>query len=183
MLPGRALIGSHAGFEQHSFSRFRRLWADQSRVDGNLGTAQRVLNHGALSAEITMGGYPRIKARLFVAAAAAMLTLSLPVDAQIPSTSGAAPSQSAETVNLTMEQRHIIKEIIVKEMKIDPPQEQGAKVPMTVGAVVPSGIPLKPMPVEVAAKVPQVKSHSFVVKDDKVLIIDPKDNRVAALIQ
>ena len=52
-----------------------------------------------------------------------------------------------------------------------------------VGEVVPSGIPLKPMPVEVASKVPQVKSHSILVKDDKVLIIDPKDNRVAALIQ
>src|SRR4051812_28458875 len=131
-----------------------------------------------------MGGHQRIKARLFVAAAAVMLTLSLPVDAQIPSTSGAAPSQqTAETVNLTMEQRHIIKEIIVKDMKIEPPQDQVAKVPMTVGEVVPSGIPLKPMPVEVAAKVPQVKAHSFLVKDDKVLIIDPKDSRVAALIQ
>jgi len=133
-----------------------------------------------------MGGHQRIKARLFVAAAAVTLTLCLPVDAQIPSTSGAAPSQqTAETVNLTMEQRHIIKEIVVKDMKIEPPQEQSqvAKVPMTVGEVVPAGIPLKPMPVEVSSKVPQVKSHSILVKDDKVLIIDPKDNRIAALIQ
>ena len=132
-----------------------------------------------------MGGQHPIKGRLFVAAAAAMLTLSLPVEAQIPSTSGSAPraQQTAETVNLTMEQRHIIKEIIVKDMKIAPPQDQAAKVPSAVGEVVPSGIPLQPMPVEVAAKVPQVKAHSFLVKDDKVLIIDPKDNKVAALIE
>lgn len=132
-----------------------------------------------------MAGHNRIRARLYVAAAAAMLTLSLPVEAQIPSTSGAAPSHSAETVNLTMEQRHIIKEIVLKDMKIEPPQQPGqiAKVPLAVGDVVPAGIPLKPMPVEVASKVPQVKSHSILVKDDKVLIIDPKDNRVAALIQ
>ena len=133
-----------------------------------------------------MGGHQRIKARLFLAAAAVMLTLSLPVDAQIPNTSGAAPSQqTAETVNLTMEQRHIIKEIVLKDMKIEPPpeQSQAAKVPMTVGEVVPAGIPLKPMPVEVSSKVPQVKSHSILVKDDKVLIIDPKDNRISALIQ
>jgi len=132
-----------------------------------------------------MDGHHRTKARLFVAAAAAMLTLSLPVEAQIPSTSGTAPSHSAETVNLTMEQRHIIKEIVLKDMKIEPPEQESqvAKVPMKVGDVVPSGIPLKPMPVEVGAKVPQVKSHSIVVKDDKVLIVDPKDNRVAALIQ
>ena len=130
-----------------------------------------------------MAGHHRIKARLFVAVAAAVLTLSLPVEAQIPSTSGTAPSQSAETVNLTMEQRHIIKEIVLKDMKIAPPQDQVAKVPAVVGEVVPSGIPLQPMPVEVAAKVPQVKSHSILVKDDKVLIIDPKDNRIAALVQ
>ena len=133
-----------------------------------------------------MSGQHRIKARLFVTAAAAMLTLSMPVDAQIPSTSGSAPAsqQTAETVNLTMEQRHIIKELIVKDMKIAPPQDQAAaKVPSTVGQVVPSGIPIQPMPVEVAAKVPQVKTHSILVKDDKVLIIDPKDNKIAALIE
>jgi len=49
--------------------------------------------------------------------------------------------------------------------------------------VVPSGIPLQPMPVEVSAKVPQLKSHSFLVKDDKVVVVDPKDNKVAALIE
>ncbi len=130
-----------------------------------------------------MSGQHRMKARLFVTAAAAMLTLSMPVVAQIPSTSGSAPASHAETVNLTMEQRHIIKELIVKDMKIDPPQDQAAKVPSAVGEVVPSGIPLQPMPVEVAAKVPQVKAHSFLVKDDKVLIIDPKDNKIAALVE
>ena len=131
-----------------------------------------------------MGGEHPMKTRLLVAAAAAMLTLSMPVVAQIPSTSGSAPSsQTAETVNLTMEQRHVIKEIIVKDMKIAPPPDQAAKVPSAVGEVVPSGIPLQPMPVEVSAKVPQVKSHSFLVKDDKVLIIDPKDNKIAALVE
>jgi hypothetical protein len=39
------------------------------------------------------------------------------------------------------------------------------------------------MPVEVSAKVPQVKSHSFIVKDDKVVIVDPKDNKIAALVE
>ena len=126
----------------------------------------------------------RISTAIFVGTTAAILMLALPVEAQIPAQAPAAPVvKPADTVSLTMEQRHIIKEIIVKDMKVDPPQDQVAKVPMTVGEVVPSGIPLKPMPVEVASKVPQVKTHSFLVKDDKVLIIDPKDNRIAALIQ
>ena len=124
----------------------------------------------------------RASTAIFVGITAAVLTLVLPVEAQVPST--APVVKPADHVNLTMEQRHIIKEIVLKDMKIEPPEQgQVAKVPMTVGEVVPAGIPLKPMPVEVAAKVPQVKSHSILVKDDQVLIIDPKDNRIAALIQ
>jgi len=115
-----------------------------------------------------------------LAALAAFLTLALPVSAQVPSLQS---QQTQETVNLTMEQRHVVKEIIVKDMKIEPPADQQAKVPTTVGQVVPSGIPIQPMPVEVSAKVPQLKSHSFLVKDEKVVIIDPKDNRVAALVE
>ena len=79
-----------------------------------------------------------------------------------------------------MEQKHVIKEIILKDLKIAPQQ---ASVPTEVGKVIPTGIPLQPMPVEVSAKVPQLKAHSFVVKDDKVIIVDPKDNKVAALVE
>jgi hypothetical protein len=139
-----------------------------------------------------MNGNHRIRARLFVVAAAAALTLSMPVIAQVPSpspsTPGGAPlyspsQPSVESVNLTMEQRHVIKELIVKDMKIAPPADQAAKVPTDVGAVVPAGVPLQPMPVEVSAKVPQLKAHSFIVRDGKVVIVDPKDNKVAALVE
>ena len=122
----------------------------------------------------------RISTAILVGMTAAVLTLVLPVEAQVPST--APVVKPADTVNLTMEQRHIIKEIIVKDMKITEPQDQAAKVPTKVGDTVPAGIPLKPMPVEVSSKIPQLKSHSYLVRDDKVVIVDPKDNKVAALI-
>jgi hypothetical protein len=121
----------------------------------------------------------------FVSVTAAVLMLVLPVEAQVPATtpSTAPLMKQQETVNLTMEQRHIIKEIILKDLKVTEPADQAAKVPTNVGDTVPAGIPLQPMPVEVSAKIPQIKSHSFLVKDDKVVIIDPKDNKVAALIE
>ena len=125
----------------------------------------------------------RTCAGLFVLAAAAVMTFALPVDAQMSNTPAPAVApvvRPTETVNLTMEQKHVIKEIILKDLKV---QEQTASVPMEVGKTVPSGIPLQPMPVEVSAKVPQLKSHSFVVKDDKIVIVDPKDNKVAALVE
>ena len=122
----------------------------------------------------------RITAAILSGITAAVLTLVLPVEAQVPSTVPVV--KPADTVNLTMEQRHVIKEIIIKDMKITEPQDQAAKVPTKVGDTVPAGIPLKPMPVEVSSKIPQLKSHSYLVRDDKVVIVDPKDNKVAALI-
>jgi hypothetical protein len=127
----------------------------------------------------------RLSTALFVGATAAILTLVLPVEAQVPAgaPSTAPAAKPADTVNLTMEQRHIIKEIILKDLKVAEPADQAAKVPTAVGETVPAGIPLQPMPVEVSAKVPQLKAHSFLVKNDKVIVIDPKDNKVAALIE
>ena len=123
----------------------------------------------------------RITTACFVGATAAVLMLALPVEAQVPSSAPAVTPQ--ETVKLTMEQKHIIKEIIIKDMKTEQPQDQAAKVPTKVGETVPAGIPLQPIPVEVSAKIPQIKTHSFIVKDDKVVIIDSKDNKVAALVE
>ncbi len=123
----------------------------------------------------------RIKTAFQVGITAAILTLALPVVAQVPST--APVVKPADSVNLTMEQRHVIKEIIVKEMKIAEAPDQAAKVSTQVGDTIPAGIPLQPMPVEVSAKIPQLKAHSFIVKGDQVVIVDPKDNKVAALVE
>lgn len=128
-----------------------------------------------------MSDRSRIATAFAFGISAAVFTLALPVEAQVPAT--APVVKPADTVSLTMEQRHIIKEIIVKDLKIAEPQDHAAKLPTQVGETIPSGIPLQPMPVEVSAKVPQIKSHSFIVKDDKVIIVDPKDNKVAALIE
>lgn len=109
---------------------------------------------------------------LAIAAATAMALIALPVGAQT------LPPQ--DQVDLTMEQRHVIKEIILKDLKVAP---QTAEVPTKVGEAVPAGIPLQPVPVEVSAKIPQIKAHSFIVKDDAVLIVDPKDNKIAAKVE
>lgn len=122
---------------------------------------------------------------VFLAAATAGVvpTFGLSALAQVPAPPNTNQvERSAEAVDLTMEQRHIIKEIIIKAMKIEPQPHTGS-VPTRVGSTVPAGIPLQPMPVEVTAKIPQLKTHSFLVKDAKVIVIDPKNNKVAALVE
>jgi hypothetical protein len=49
--------------------------------------------------------------------------------------------------------------------------------------VVPSGVALQPMPVEVSAKVPQVRTHSYFVTGDKIVIVDPKDNKISTVVE
>jgi hypothetical protein len=81
-------------------------------------------------------------------------------------------------LNLTMEQRYTIKEI-VKGLKVE---KDRSNAQVAVGKVVPKSIHMQPMPVEIAAKVLPIKSHLFFLKGDKVVIVDPKDNRVVEVI-
>jgi hypothetical protein len=108
---------------------------------------------------------------LAMAAGTAMALAVMPLRGQ------SLPPQ--DKIDLTMEQRHVIKEIILKDLKVAP---QTASVPTQVGQAVPAGVPLQPIPVEVSVKVPQIKTHSFIVKDNTVLIVDPKDNKIAARV-
>ena len=81
-------------------------------------------------------------------------------------------------LNLTLEQRHVIKEWI-KDMKIEP---AAAPPRPEVGEAVPQDAKLQAMPAEIGRKVPQVKTHQFLYTADSILIVDPKDHKVAEVI-
>ena len=119
----------------------------------------------------------RTMAALFAGLTAGVLTLVLPVEAQVPST--APVVKPTDTVNLTMEQRHIIKEI-VKDLKIAPAP---AKQDISLGTEVPSTIKLEPMPAQVSAKVPQIRSHLFFVEDSKIILVEAKDRKIVDVIE
>jgi hypothetical protein len=102
------------------------------------------------------------------------------VPAQTPAqTPLQAPAAISPKLNLTLEQRHVIKEII-KDMKIEP---TAVEVRAAVDEQIPQGINLQPMPGDVAQKVPQVKTHKFFVAGGEIVIVDPKDNVVAEVIK
>jgi hypothetical protein len=101
--------------------------------------------------------------------------ITLDIHAQ---TTAQEPAIVSPKVNLTLEQRYIIKEII-KNMKIEPVL---AKV-QAVGDQIPHNIRLQPMPSYVAQKAPQIKMHKFFITDKQIVIVDPKDNKVADFIK
>ncbi len=135
-----------------------------------------------------MPGYS--KTALIVLAGALGVALCVPALSQsnresgsqeIRGTDAPAIAPAPRTVNLTQEQRFIIKEIVLKDLKI---AKAGADAPETIGDAVPANIDLHPMPPELAAKVPQGKSHTFFVKpDNAIVLVSPSDRRVADVIR
>jgi hypothetical protein len=113
------------------------------------------------------------------AAALTMLVMVAPVRGQTPAAPAEAPAVPVQPkINLSLEQRHVIKEII-KDLNISPAQQN---IETTVGVTVPATIKLSPMPQVVAEKVPQVKSHLFFIESGKVVIVDPKENKIVDAI-
>jgi uncharacterized protein DUF1236 len=117
-----------------------------------------------------------------IAAVAAVLfalsSWTVQVQGQSPTTPAIAPA--ARTINLTAEQEFIIREILLKDLNV---AKAKPDAPETIGDAVPENIELHPIPPDVAAKVPQVKSHEFFVKDDKIILVSPSDRRIADVIQ
>jgi hypothetical protein len=101
--------------------------------------------------------------------AAAMLAVTPPVFGQ----------GFTRTINLTAEQRHIIKEIILKEQNV---AKADAGLSTAVGDVLPANVATHPFPADLGERVPQVKSHVFLVKGNEVIIVDPRDRTVQEVI-
>ena len=100
---------------------------------------------------------------------AALVAATLPVFGQ----------GSTRTINLTAEQRHIIKEIILKEQNI---AKADAGLKTSVGDVLPADVITHSFPQDLGEKVPQVKSHVFLVRGNEVIIVDPRDRTVQEVI-
>jgi hypothetical protein len=119
-----------------------------------------------------------MKQLVAVLGALALLTIGPIAEGQSPAQHQNVP-EATRTVNITAEQRHVIKEI-VKDLKL---QQAPADAPSTIGNAVPQSVNLQPMPADIAQKVPQVKSHLLYIKGQQVVLVDPKDNTVADVIE
>ena len=84
------------------------------------------------------------------------------------------------TINLTQEQRFIIKENL-KDLHLP---KASSNAPETIGDVVPENIELHSLPSEATRKVPQARSHLFFMKDNNaIVLVSPSDRRVADVIR
>jgi hypothetical protein len=114
-----------------------------------------------------------------VALAVVLLGAGIPVYAQAPAPQPRREMPPIPKLNLTLEQRHTIKEF-VKDVK---GQATARDVQPAIGDAIPQDINPQPMPTVVGQKIPQVRTHRFFVTGDEIVIVDPKDNKVADIIK
>jgi hypothetical protein len=87
---------------------------------------------------------------------------------------------ASRTINLTAEQRFIIKEIVLKDLNV-PKAQAGA--PESIGDPVPSGVELHDMTPALAENVPQAKSHKFYLTAHAIVLVSASDRKVADVIK
>lgn len=131
----------------------------------------KLLSFGVAAAFVTLLG-----------SAASMVQLG-PVDAS-PMNLTQAPGEplvsSSRSVKLTEEDRHTLREIILRDMKVEKAPDN---IKVSIGEAVPPGVHQQPIPTDVTRKVPQLKNNTFFVKGDEIVIVEPKDNTVADIVK
>jgi uncharacterized protein DUF1236 len=90
------------------------------------------------------------------------------------------PVITKRSVNLNEEDRHTIREIVLKDRKVQKTPENSK---VAIGEAVPQGVNLQPMPDDVTRKVPQLKNNTYFVMGEEVVIVEPKDNTVAEIVK
>jgi hypothetical protein len=95
-----------------------------------------------------------------------------------------SPSDEKETIpprsiQLTAEQDHIIKEIVLKDMHIE---QVPRSTEIKIGEKAPPNIELQTFPPLVAQKVPQVRTFKFFVTENQIAVVNPQ-NIIADIIK
>jgi hypothetical protein len=127
------------------------------------------------------GGVHAMQKLILSIAAIAALVLLAPLSAvEGQSDTEPAIAPAPRTVNLTTEQRFIIKEIVYKDLKVP---KAAAGAPESIGDPVPADVELHDMTAELGKKVPGAKSHKFYVTADAIVLVSPADRTVADVIK
>jgi hypothetical protein len=103
-----------------------------------------------------------------------------PAMGQAPKEAPAEPILPQRSIQLTAEQGHTIKEIVLKDMNVAP---AGAKAEaVKIGEKIPQGVNPQPFPESVTERVPQVRTYKFFLLDRQVVVVGPQ-NTVADILK
>ena len=113
---------------------------------------------------------------------AALLALLIAGSVPTQSLPQGAPSETAPSeINLTMDDRHILKEYLFKSSIELKHSVRG--IELERGSVVPHHVELRAFPDEVVKKVSQVKAYRFLLTENAIVIISPENRKVVEVIK
>jgi hypothetical protein len=102
-------------------------------------------------------------------------------DLRLVQSQPAEPTLSSQrTVNLNEEQRHTIRETVLKAASSD---KQPAGLKIQIGDMAPANVTTRPFPAEVSDKIPALKAHNYFIVDDEVVLVDAKDGKIADIVK
>jgi hypothetical protein len=100
--------------------------------------------------------------------------------AQAPAPGTEPMISSQRTINLTQEDRHTIKEIVLKDLNV---QKEADSVKAAIGDPAPTGVTTHEFPALLANKIPALKTHTYFVKGDEVVVVDGKAGKIADIVK
>jgi len=100
--------------------------------------------------------------------------------AQVPAPATEPTVSSQRTINLTQEDRHTIKEIVLKDLNV---QKEADSVKAAIGDPAPTGVTTHEFPALLANKIPALKTHTYFVKGDEVVVVDGKAGKIADIVK
>jgi hypothetical protein len=101
-------------------------------------------------------------------------------DTQSGTTGQGAAGSAAAAHNLTSEQRNLL---VTSVRQIDVAPVTDADISVAVGAAVPRTVELHPLPSSVIEVYPEWRPYRFIVVGDDILIVEPEDYRVLAVVE
>jgi hypothetical protein len=101
--------------------------------------------------------------------------------AQAPAPPADQPAiSSRRTINLTEEDRHTIREIVLKDLNV---RKEADSVKAAIGEAPPQGVVTYEFPSQLSSKIPQLKSHTYFVKGEEIVVVDSKAGKVADIVK
>lgn len=114
-----------------------------------------------------------------VAAAAVLLLSGASVATAASHMSNRNAAAASDTLALSSDQQQRIWKDVSRHASN---QTAPSGFDATVGTAIPSGISTYPLPRRVARDVPAVKPYRYAMLQDKVLIVNPSDNKIADVV-
>lgn len=100
--------------------------------------------------------------------------------AQAQPPSGDTQISSQRSINLTQEDRHTIKEIVLKDLNV---KKEADTVKAEIGDPAPQGVATHEFPGLLLTKIPALKQHTYFVKGDEVVVVDSQAGKVADIVK